>query len=83
MRTPTVIAAILLVAGCESMSQKVDASRQERCQRADWAQVGERDGVEGASMADRYAHICGDQFQPDAYKQGLQKGLARRPRPPV
>ena len=83
MRLILATACALLVTGCESFSEKLDASRQDRCQRADWAQVGERDGVEGASMADRYAHICGDQFQPDAYKQGLQKGLARRPRPPV
>jgi uncharacterized protein YceK len=73
-----------LVSGCESMSQKIDASRQDRCQRADWAMVGERDGVEGATtMADRYQHICGDMFSADLYGQGLQKGSARRPRPPV
>jgi hypothetical protein len=46
--------------------------------------VGERDGVAGAVMqAERYAEICGDMFQPGPYKEGLQKGLARRPRPPV
>ena len=77
-------ACALLVAGCESMSQKIDASRQERCHKADWAMVGERDGVEGATaMAERYAHICGDQYNAAAYKEGLQKGTARRPRPPV
>jgi hypothetical protein len=66
------------------MSQKIDASRQERCHKADWAMVGERDGVEGATtMADRYAHICGELYNATAYKEGLQKGLARRPRPPV
>ena len=84
MRLILVIAGVVLTTGCESFSNRLDASRQDRCQRADWAQVGERDGVEGANMmAERYAHICGDLFQPDPYRQGLQKGLARRPRPPV
>ena len=47
----------MLVAGCESLSQKVDASRQDRCQRADWAVVGERDGATSGNvtlMSDRY-----------------------------
>jgi uncharacterized protein YceK len=84
MRLMLTLAACVLVTGCESFNTKLDASRQDRCQRADWAQVGERDGVEGATMmAERYAHICGDMFQPDPYKEGLQKGMARRPRPPV
>jgi hypothetical protein len=84
MRLLLVLGALVLVSGCESWNQKVDASRQDRCQRADWALVGERDGVEGATtMADRYAHICGDMFQPGPYKEGLGKGMARRPRPPV
>jgi hypothetical protein len=74
----------LLVSGCESMNQKIDASRQDRCQRADWAQVGERDGVEGAKdMAQRYSSICGDMFQPGPYQQGFDKGFARRPKPSV
>jgi uncharacterized protein YceK len=76
--------AVLLLAGCQAMNEKIDASRQERCHKADWAMVGERDGVEGATtMADRYAHICGELYNATAYKEGLQKGLARRPRPPV
>ena len=84
MRLVLAIVGCALVSGCESFNQKVDASRQDRCQRADWALVGERDGVEGATtMADRYQHICGDMFQPEPYKEGLQKGVARRPRPPV
>ena len=37
MRTPIVVATMFLLAGCESMNQKVDASRQDRCERADWA----------------------------------------------
>jgi len=70
--------------GCESMNQKIDASRQDRCQRADWALVGERDGVAGPnSYADRYEFICGELFSPEPYKQGFAKGAARRPRPPV
>ena len=69
--------------GCESMSQKIDASRQERCHKADWAMVGERDGVEGVSQGDRYSNICGDAYNDAAYRQGLSKGQARRPRPPV
>jgi hypothetical protein len=83
MRVLLMTACAVLVAGCEAMGDKIDASRQDRCARADWAQVGERDGVEGANQGDRYAHICGDMFQPDPYRQGLQKGAARRPRPPV
>jgi hypothetical protein len=75
--------AAVLVTGCESFNTKLDASRQDRCQRADWAQVGERDGVEGATlMSERYAHICGDLFSLP-YQEGLQKGTARRPRRPL
>ena len=78
------LAGCALVSGCESFNTKLDASRQDRCQRAEWGKVGERDGTEGATtMAERYAHICGDMFQPGPYKEGLQKGMARRPRPPV
>jgi hypothetical protein len=84
MRLALVVGACALLAGCESMSQKVDASRQERCQKADWAMVGERDGVAGsASYADRYSNICGDLFNAGAYREGFSKGAARRPRPPV
>jgi hypothetical protein len=83
MRTPIVcIAAVLLLAGCESMGRKVDASRQDRCARADWAQVGERDGLAGSPLlADRYEYICGDMFQAGPYNEGFQKGRARKPRP--
>ena len=83
MRLIAIAACAALVAGCESMSNRIDESRQDRCQRADWAQIGERDGVEGASQAERYAHVCGDMFQPGPYQEGLRKGTARRPRPPV
>jgi hypothetical protein len=76
-----IAAALVAVSGCESMSQKVHDSRQARCARADWAQVGERDGVTGAVMqADRYAEICAEMFQAGPYKEDLQKGLARRPK---
>ena len=50
MRVLFAVAACLLVAGCESWNQKVDASRQDRCQRADWALVGERDGATSANQ---------------------------------
>ena len=73
-----------LVSACQGMSDKVAASRQDRCERADWKLVGQRDGVEGISTAaDRYQYICGELFQPDPYKEGLRDGLARRPRPPA
>jgi hypothetical protein len=85
MRQALLVASgAVLVWGCESMNQKLDASRQDRCQRADWAQVGERDGVEGAQgMAERYARICGDMFQPGPYQEGLKKGSSRRGRAPA
>jgi hypothetical protein len=85
MKLPLILAAsTLLVSGCESFNAKVDASRQERCQRADWAQVGERDGFDNVTnVAQRYQAICGELFQPEPYKEGFQKGAARRPRPPV
>ena len=84
MRLPAAVALVILVAGCESMGEKIDASRQDRCARAEWATVGERDGFAGNAMqAERYAEICGDMFQPAPYKEGLQKGLARRPKPAV
>ena len=79
-----VAACAALVSGCESMNQKVDASRQDRCQRGDWAQVGERDGMAGSPLlADRYEYVCGDMFQAGAYKQGFDKGRASKPRPPA
>lgn len=82
MRTSWIIAAVLLAAGCESWNQKVDASRQDRCQRADWAQVGERDGMSGSPLLkDRYEYICGDMFQAAPYEAGFQKGRARKPVP--
>jgi hypothetical protein len=84
MRAPAAVALVLLVSGCEGMQEKIHDSRQDRCARADWAQVGERDGVEGIqNQAERYQMICGDMYQPGPYQEGLQKGAARRPRPPV
>jgi hypothetical protein len=68
------------LAGCAS----VDASRQDRCQKAEWAKVGERDGLDGQStLGDKYEYICGDLFQRGPYEEGLKKGLARRPTPPA
>ncbi len=72
-----------LLAACASMNEKIAASRQERCEKADWKLVGQRDGVEGVKGADtRYAHICGDLFQPGPYSEGLKDGLSRRPPSP-
>ena len=77
-------ACVVLVAGCESWGQRVDASRQDRCQRADWALLGERDGATSGNvtlMSDRYSYICGDMYNDAAYKAGYSKGFARRPKP--
>jgi hypothetical protein len=55
---------------------------QDRCQRADWAMVGERDGATSGNvtlLSDRYAYICGDMYKDAEYKQGFEKGFARRP----
>ena len=84
MRVLILAACALLVAGCESMSNRVDASRQDRCQRADWAQVGERDGSTSGNvtlLSDRYSYICGDMYDDAKYKEGFSKGFARRPKP--
>ena len=82
MKSISALALVLLLAGCESWNQKVDASRQDRCQRADWAQVGERDGMTGSPLLkDRYEYICGDMFQAAPYEAGFQKGRARKPTP--
>jgi len=84
MRIVMVIAAGLLVAGCESFNNKVDASRQDRCQRANWGEVGERDGATTGNqtmLSDRYSYICGDMYDDAAYKAGYSKGFARRPKP--
>lgn len=84
MRLLLAVTACALVTGCESMSNKVDASRQDRCQRADWALVGERDGATTGNqtmLSDRYAYICGDMYNDAAYKEGFSKGFARRPKP--
>jgi len=84
MRLLIVTACALLATGCESWNQRVDSSRQDRCQRADWALVGERDGATTGNvtlLSDRYAYICGDMYNDAAYKEGFQKGFARRPKP--
>ena len=84
MRVLILAACAMLVAGCESMSNRVDASRQDRCQRADWAQVGERDGSTSGNvtlLSDRYSYICGDMYDDAKYKEGFSKGFARRPKP--
>ena len=84
MRLLLILGALVLVSGCESWNQKVDASRQDRCQRADWALVGERDGATTGNqtmLSDRYSYICGDMYNDAAYKAGFSKGFARRPKP--
>ena len=46
--------------------------------------VGERDGATTGNqtmLSDRYAYICGDMYKDAAYKQGFEKGFARRPKP--
>ena len=83
MRLLLAVGCAVVVSGCESMNEKIAASRQDRCERADWALVGERDGIAGSAFGDRYEHICGELFKPDTYQEAFQKGLARRPRPPV
>jgi uncharacterized protein YceK len=86
MRLLLAVTACALVTGCESMSNKIDASRQDRCQRANWAEVGERDGATTGNqtlLSDRYAYICGDMYNDAAYKEGFSKGFARRPKPSV
>ena len=84
MRLLLVGACATLLSGCQAWNQKVDDSRQDRCQRADWAQVGERDGATSGNvtlMSDRYSYICGDMYNDAKYKEGFQKGFARRPKP--
>jgi hypothetical protein len=84
MRLWIVAGCAVLVSGCQAWNQKVDDSRQDRCQRADWAMVGERDGATTGNvtlLSDRYAYICGDMYNDAAYKEGFQKGFARRPKP--
>ena len=84
MRLFLAVMACALVTGCESMGNKVDASRQDRCQRANWSEVGERDGATTGNqtlLSDRYAYICGDMYDDAAYKAGFSKGFARRPKP--
>ena len=83
MRT-LIASAVLatLLPACADMKEKVADSRQDRCERADWAQVGERDGLTGHPLlADRYEYICGELFKPGPYSEGFEKGRARKPRP--
>ena len=84
MRALIALALLLpLLSACESMNEKIAASRQDRCERADWKEVGLRDGVGGTRlMADRYEYICGDLFNAQAYKEGFQLGVAKKPAAP-
>jgi hypothetical protein len=84
MRLLIIAGCALLVTGCQSWNERVDASRQDRCQRANWADVGERDGATTGNvtlMSERYAYFCGDMYKDAEYKQGFAKGFARRPKP--
>ena len=75
---------LALLSGCAAMKADQAATYQDRCQRADWAQVGERDGSTSGNqtlLSDRYSYICGDLYNDAAYKQGFDKGFARRPKP--
>src|SRR3954468_9491087 len=79
----TLALALPLVSGCAAWNDKVDASRQDRCERANWKEVGLRDGATGTRlMADRYEQICGDMFKPGPYKEGFQEGLTKKPPAP-
>ena len=85
MRTFMGLALVIpFIAGCEAMKANQAATYQDRCQRADWAQVGERDGSTSGNvtlLSDRYSYICGDMYNDAAYKEGFNKGFARRPKP--
>ena len=76
MRLLLIAACAALVAGCETITP-------ERCQVADWVQVGEGDGFMGRFQGDRYQEICGARYNPAAYNEGLQKGASRRRPAPV
>jgi hypothetical protein len=66
--------AVLLLAGCSSMSEK-------QCRAVDWAERGERDAYDGQSRERiaSYQDACSEfGIQPDAgaYNAGYAKGLA-------
>jgi len=44
--------------------------------------LGQRDGLLGASQAGRYAAACGASFDAARYTDGVQDGFSRRP-PPI
>jgi hypothetical protein len=72
MKKTAALAAFALVAGCAG----VDCG-------SDWYSIGSRDGRIGAeSQADAYAARCGGQVDRARYHEGLQAGLAMRPRVP-
>ena len=78
------VACAPLVLGCQAFDEWMGATLQDRCGSVDWRELGMRDGVIGAADgAGRLQEICGDMFQPGPYQEGLEEGLARRPRPPV
>ena len=72
MKKTAALAACALVTGCAG----VDCG-------SDWYSIGQRDGRIGAeSQADGYAARCSGQVDRARYQEGLQAGLAMRPRVP-
>lgn len=72
MNKTAAFAACALIAGCAG----VDCG-------SDWYAVGQRDGRLGAeSQAEAYAARCGGNIDRARYQEGLQAGLAMRPRVP-
>ncbi|MBC7918260.1 MAG: DUF2799 domain-containing protein [Rhodoferax sp.] len=72
---PLVLAAMVLLAGCESMSK-------QECQVADWQRVGFNDGASGQSerRLAAYTEDCGEAgVKPDAeaYRRGWDSGILR------
>ncbi len=74
-RLPGLLAAILFVTGCASLSK-------DECQIADWKSIGYEDGVQGKSEARISAHrkACAEYgIAPDlaAYRSGREEGIVR------
>ena len=72
MKKAAALAACTLIAGCAALD----------C-GSDWHAIGQRDGRLGAdSQAEAYSARCGGQIDRARYQEGLQAGLAMRPRIP-
>ncbi len=71
----------LLVSGCADMKENM---RQRECAQ-DWSKAGFQAGELGAALQaeiSRHTSHCPG-FDANAFKDGYQKGFARRARPPV